>query len=89
MTQAPVFARFDSTVGRLPRLTAGGPPLSGAPRAPAEEPAMKVHDFAYQVAMRTIELMEQNQHYKVSEEHRKEIGKQILEEVTSILKKSS
>ena len=50
---------------------------------------MKVQDFAYQVAMRTIELLEQMQHYKVGEDHRKEVGKKILEEVNDILKRSS
>ncbi len=50
---------------------------------------MKVQDFAYQVAMRTIELLEQLQHYKVSPEHRKEVGRIILSEVDAIIKKSS
>ena len=50
---------------------------------------MKVHDFAYQVALRVIELLEQEQHYKVSEEHRKFVLHKVLEEVDVILKKSS
>jgi len=50
---------------------------------------MKVHDFAYQVALRAIELLEQEQHYKVSEEHRKSILQKILNEVDSLLKKTS
>jgi len=50
---------------------------------------MKVQDFAYRVAARTIDLLENTQHYKVSEEHRKEVLDKILGEVDSILKKSS
>ena len=50
---------------------------------------MKVQDFAYQVSIRTIELLEEKQHYKVSEEHRKEIAKMILGELNEIIKKSS
>jgi hypothetical protein len=50
---------------------------------------MKVQDFAYQVALRTIDLLEQAQHYKVTPEHRKEIAQQILSEVDSLIKKAS
>ena len=50
---------------------------------------MTVSDFAYQVALRTIDLLEHAQHYKVSEEHRKEILQRILAEVDEIIKKSS
>ncbi len=50
---------------------------------------MKVEDFAYQVAVRTMELLEQEQHYKISEEHRKQILQKILQEIPQILKKSS
>ncbi|MCX8064705.1 MAG: hypothetical protein N3G21_05975 [Candidatus Hydrogenedentes bacterium] len=48
---------------------------------------MKVEDFAYQVALRTIELLEQEQHYKVSEEHRKAVLQKIISEVPQLLKK--
>ncbi|HOQ32855.1 MAG TPA: hypothetical protein PLA12_10125 [Candidatus Hydrogenedens sp.] len=50
---------------------------------------MKVEDFAYQVAVRTMELLEQEQHYKISEEHRRQILQKILQEIPQILKKSS
>jgi hypothetical protein len=50
---------------------------------------VKVHDFAHQVAMRTIELLEEKQHYKVSEDHRKEILKLIRGEVDILLDRSS
>ncbi len=46
---------------------------------------MKVHDFAYQVAARTIELMEEKQHYKVSDSNKQDITQQILEEVDKLL----
>ena len=50
---------------------------------------MKVQDFAYQVAIRTMELLEQTHHYKVPDAMRKEIGERILTEVDEIIKKSS
>jgi len=55
----------------------------------SRELSMKVHDFAHQVAMRTIELLEEKQHYKVSEEHRKEILKLIRGEVDILLDRAS
>lgn len=50
---------------------------------------MKVHDFAYQVALRTIELLEEKQHYKVSEEHRKQILSLVHDEVDILLDRAS
>jgi len=50
--------------------------------------AMKVHDFAYQVAQRTIALLEEKQHYKVSEENKKEILRLLQDEVDDLLDKS-
>ncbi|MBI2424624.1 MAG: hypothetical protein HYV27_17470 [Candidatus Hydrogenedentes bacterium] len=50
---------------------------------------MKVHDFAYRVAMRTIELLEEKQHYKVSEENRKDVGQAIIKEIDALIKQSS
>ena len=46
---------------------------------------MKVHDFAHQVAQRTMELLEEKQHYKVSEENRKQILSMIRDEVDVLL----
>lgn len=46
---------------------------------------MRVEDFAYRVAHRTMELLEQEQHYKINEEHRKAILKQIVKEVNNFL----
>jgi hypothetical protein len=50
---------------------------------------MKVQDFAYRVANRTMELLEQMQHYKVSDEHRKQVLEELVKEVDSLLKQSS
>jgi hypothetical protein len=49
---------------------------------------MKVQDFAYNVAMRTMELLEHKQHYKITDEARKEISQDILSELHEIMKKS-
>lgn len=50
---------------------------------------MKVHDFAHQVALRTIELLEQKQHYKISEENQKQILALIRGEVDTLLDRAS
>ncbi|MBX3178761.1 MAG: hypothetical protein KF886_15485 [Candidatus Hydrogenedentes bacterium] len=50
---------------------------------------MKVHDFAHQVAQRTMDLLEEKQHYKVSEEHRKQILALIRDEVDVLLDRAS
>jgi hypothetical protein len=49
---------------------------------------MKVQDFAYQVAARTIELLEETQHYKIPEDLRKQVTGKIQEELDDILSKS-
>ena len=49
---------------------------------------MKVQDFAYQVAARTIELLEETQHYKIPEELRKEVTNSILDEIDDLIKKA-
>jgi hypothetical protein len=49
---------------------------------------MKVHDFAYQVAMHTIKILEETQHYKIPEHTRKEVGERVLLDVDELLKKS-
>lgn len=46
---------------------------------------MKVHDFAYKVAMRTLELLEKTQHYKIPEELRKEVTDQVLADINALL----
>jgi hypothetical protein len=49
---------------------------------------MKVQDFAYQVALRTITLLEETQHYKIPEDLRKEILGKIQSELDDLLMKS-
>ena len=49
---------------------------------------MKVQDFAYKVAMRTIELLEETQHYKIPEQLRKDVSAKILVEIDKLLKDS-
>ncbi|HNR33957.1 MAG TPA: hypothetical protein PKO36_02175 [Candidatus Hydrogenedentes bacterium] len=50
---------------------------------------MKVQDFAYQVASRTLALLEETQHYKVPEDLRKSVLAQIQSEVDLLIKKAS
>lgn len=50
---------------------------------------MKVDDFAYRVAARTIAILEQEQHYKVSDEHRKSVLDQIKKETNKLIKEST
>lgn len=49
---------------------------------------MKVQELAYQVSMRTIELLEQNQHYKIPEDTRKTVTAQILNELADLIKRA-
>jgi len=49
---------------------------------------MKVQDFAYRVSARTIELLEETQHYKIPEELRKDVTEKILAELDNILKEA-
>lgn len=49
---------------------------------------MKVQDFAYQVCARTMELLENAQHYKISEAHRKEVLAAILHELDQLIQKA-
>lgn len=49
---------------------------------------MKVQDFAYNVAARVLELLEQTQHYKIPEELRKDLLAKIQAEIDDILKRS-
>ena len=50
---------------------------------------MKVQDFAYHVAARTLELLSESHHYKIPEELRKEILARVQQEIDQILKASS
>ena len=50
---------------------------------------MKVQDFAYQVSLRTMELLENAQHCKITDANRKEILATILKELDTLIQKSS
>ena len=50
---------------------------------------MKVQDFAYQVVARTIELLEETQHYKIPEELRKDVAQRVLADIDKLIAKSS
>lgn len=50
--------------------------------------AMKVQDFAYNVAARTIDLLEETQHYRIPEELRKQVLAKIQGEVDELIRKS-
>ena len=49
---------------------------------------MKVQDFAYNVSARTMELLEETQHYKIPAELQKEVTQKVRAEIDSIIKKS-
>lgn len=49
---------------------------------------MKVQDFAYQVASRTLELLEETQHYKIPDELRKKVTGKVIDELDALIKKS-
>ena len=46
---------------------------------------MKVDDFAYKVALRTLELLEETQHYKIPDQMRKDICQQVQKETNKLL----
>jgi len=50
---------------------------------------MKVQDFAYQVTSRTLDLLENTQHYKIPEEVRKQVLTSIQAELNDLIKKAS
>lgn len=47
---------------------------------------MKIQDLAYQVAARTIELLEHTQHYKIPEDLRKEVLAKVQGELDEMIK---
>ena len=49
---------------------------------------MKVQDFAYNVVIRTMEYLEQEQHYKIPEDTRKDVAQKILSELPSLIRQS-
>jgi hypothetical protein len=51
-----------------------------------EKEVMKIQEFAYNVVQRTMELLEEKQHYKIPEATRKEIQQQIRSEMSVLMK---
>lgn len=49
---------------------------------------MKVQDFAYNVAAKAMDLLEQEQHYKIPEETRKKVLKEVVANVNELAKQS-
>jgi len=49
---------------------------------------MKVQDFAYQVAARTLEILEHTQHYKIPEDLQKEVLATIQKELNELIKRA-
>jgi hypothetical protein len=49
---------------------------------------MKVQDFAYNVAARVIDLLEETQHYRIPDDLRKQVLAKIQGEVGDLIKKS-
>ena len=49
---------------------------------------MKIQELAYQVAMRTMSLLEETHHYNIPDASRKEVAQKILEELGDMIKKS-
>ena len=49
---------------------------------------MKVQDFAYTIAARTIELLEETQHYKIPDDLRKEVTGKILDQLDELIAQS-
>ena len=49
---------------------------------------MKVQDFAYRVALRTIEFLEETQHYKIPDTLRKEVTEKLLANLDDLIKEA-
>ena len=46
---------------------------------------MKLEDFAYRVALKTLQLLEHHYHYKIPEEHKKELVKEVCANLTPLI----
>ena len=64
------------------------PPVGRGFFVAGKEVIMKVQDFAYQVAARTLALLEATQHYKIPDELRKSVLGKIQEELGDLIAKS-
>jgi len=50
---------------------------------------MKIEDLAYRVCTETLNLLEEKYHYRVSDEHKKNIQKEIKENINRFIAESS
>lgn len=50
---------------------------------------MKVEDFAYRVSVRTMELLAELHHYKITEDLQKKVTAQIQQEVNTLIRQAS
>jgi hypothetical protein len=46
---------------------------------------VKLDNFCYNVVMKTMELLEEQHHYKISDEARKEVAETVLSQVDSLI----
>jgi flagellar basal body-associated protein FliL len=46
---------------------------------------MKIEDLAYRVCIETLNLLEEKYHYRVSDEHKKNIQKEIKENINTFI----
>lgn len=49
---------------------------------------MKVDDFAYQVSVRTMELLHELHHYTITEDLKKQVTTRIQSEINEIIQRS-
>ena len=48
-------------------------------------PSVKLENFCYSVAMKTLELLEREHHYKIPDKVRKEIADAVIEQMDSLI----
>jgi hypothetical protein len=46
---------------------------------------VKLDNFCYNVVMKTLELLEEQHHYKISDDARKEVAEAVLSQVDSLI----
>ena len=46
---------------------------------------MKLENFSYNIVMKTLELLESQHHYKITETVKKEIAEAIIEQIDSLI----
>ena len=51
----------------------------------AGRPRVKLENFSYNIVMKTLELLESQHHYKITETVKKEIAEAIIEQIDSLI----